>query len=148
MTILPSKVHPALRVYFGYCLNRAALRLRTIFSQKIEKYNLIPPQYGIMCLLNHSGSLSQNQIGDFVGIDKATMVKLIDGLENRGLAKRISSKMDRRTKKIELTPKGLELLQTLQKIHRKVEKDFLKPLSKSEQKTLHKITLKLLNQKP
>ena len=50
------------------------------------------------------GMLTQQQIADITMRDKNSIVKLIDGLENRELVQRISNPKDRRQNLIRVTP--------------------------------------------
>lgn len=65
--------------------------------------NLTPEQFLVMDTLWDEGVLSQQQIADITMRDKNSIVKLIDGLENRNLVKRVSNPMDRRQNLIEVT---------------------------------------------
>jgi len=67
-------------------------------------YNLTPEQFLVMDTLWDEGVLTQQQIADITMRDKNSIVKLIDGLENRKLVKRISNPKDRRQNLIEVTP--------------------------------------------
>jgi DNA-binding MarR family transcriptional regulator len=138
------KVHPQLKVYLSYCLYKGALRLRAMMNEALEPYGLISPQVGMLALLKSLGAINQMGLGREMGIDKATMVKLIDGLEKRGLVKRIQGTPDRRAKMLQITTKGERHLEELSHTRAKVEARFLEPLSKSEQALLRKVMPKLL----
>lgn len=66
-------------------------------------YNLTPEQFLVMDTLWTEGVLTQQQIADITMRDKNSIVKLIDGLENRNLVKRVSNPLDRRQNLIEVT---------------------------------------------
>lgn len=72
-----------------------------------------------------------------MGIDKATMVKLIDGLENERYIRRVGNKKDRRIKLIYMTPKGHQILQKSRQIINSAEERLLSSLS-----TTHKDVVK------
>ena len=140
-----AKVHPALREYFGYCFFKAALRLRLAIIEAIEKYGLeLPPQLGILVILRSSELLNQVSLGEQLGVDKATMVRLIDGLEKLKLVERIADKGDRRSKLIRITPKGRQLSLDAQASARKAETAFLARLDPHERQVLMSAVPKLL----
>lgn len=56
------------------------------------------------------GPVSQRDLIDRIGIDKSTMVRLIDELEDGGLIARERTPQDRRAYSIVLTPQGEETL--------------------------------------
>jgi len=57
------------------------------------------------------GPVSQHELGQQLGIDRTTMVEVIDDLEAKGVVVRKRNAADRRSYTIQLTPKG----QTVQK---------------------------------
>lgn len=138
------KVHPALGAYLGYCLYKAALRHRADLNDALTQYSLISSHLGIFCLLNSDGPKSQMELGDLLGIDKATMVKLLDGLEAQKAIQRDACTKDRRVKNVSITKSGEKLLQKLMKVRTSVEKKFLSVLTATEIDQLRKILPKLI----
>lgn len=137
-------VHPILRVYFGYCLTKAALKHRLLLTERLSKFKLITPQLGIMKLLEVLGPTSQVSLGQEMHIDKASMVKFIDGLEQQKYVRRTTDTKDRRIKLVELTAKGLKDLKTLATIRQTAEDEFLSPLSEKEKAQLRELIAKLI----
>ncbi|OYZ13301.1 MAG: hypothetical protein B7Y39_18245 [Bdellovibrio sp. 28-41-41] len=82
---------------------KVAMRFRSMLDEALVKYNLVMPQLGVLRIVNEAGRVSQQDIGDFVVIDKASMVKFIDQLEKLKLVSRKSHETDRRIKLISLT---------------------------------------------
>jgi DNA-binding MarR family transcriptional regulator len=137
-------VHPALKMFTGYCVNKAAIRIKTIQQEKLNKYKIIPAQMGIMRLLQIEGPLSQISLGQSIGIDKATMVKLIDDLENKKWLERTTSTSDRRIKHIRLTKKGHDFLGVMSDLCKEAEVEFLHKLTAKEQQQFIDLLQKLL----
>jgi len=71
-----------------------------------------------------------------LGIDRSTMVSLIDQLETAGLARRRPSATDRRAREIAITPKGRRLLQEARKLIWQVEDEVLGGLTAEERRRL------------
>ena len=140
------KVHPELTNFFSYCFYKSAIRLRTKIDTATKKHGVIAPQRGVLYLLKKLGAISQNTLGKELGIDKATMVKLIDGLEKKKCVTRTENKQDRREKNIEVTAKGLNFLLVLTRIHQEVEAEFLGQLTENERTTIRTIIPKLLHE--
>ncbi len=138
-----TKVHPLLRDYFGYSLFKASARLRSLMDQALAKYEMQSHHLGIIKLLQLKGSISQIQIGDELGIDKASMVKLIDQLEKEKYVSRQTDKKDRRIKNIILTNKGIKTIQQCDSVKKNVETQFFSKLA-SEEVTLLKRLMPLL----
>lgn len=124
---------------------KAAMRFRAMMDDALVTYNLVTPQLGILRVINEAGSISQNDIGGFVVIDKASMVKFIDQLEKNKLVSRQSHETDRRIKLISLTPKGRKILDEVSEVRKEVEAVFLQPLTEEERQQLKTIVPKLLS---
>ncbi|MFV8259328.1 MarR family winged helix-turn-helix transcriptional regulator [Bdellovibrio bacteriovorus] len=136
--------NPVLKAFFGYCLNKCALRYKDMMGRALLQHKIVGPQLGIMKLLQVQGPKSQIALGQEMYIDKASMVKFIDGLEKLKYVRRVPGAEDRRIKVIELTPKGLKDLNAIAKTQRMVEDEFLSPLSKKDKDLLKEILPKLL----
>ena len=67
-----------------------------------------------------------------MGIDKATMVKLLDDLEGQQLIQRITVETDRRVKQVRITPAGVRRMKAGSLVRQKVEKQFFSVLSPAE----------------
>ncbi len=141
---LEATAHPALKDYFGYCLYKSGAQLKALHQSYLVEYGVLPVHFGVLTVLNASGKLSQMKMGVEMGIDKATMVKLIDDLEEKRLVSRESDQKDRRINCIQITPKGQALLRSLKSICVQVENEFFACLTKEEIQQLKKIVPKLL----
>lgn len=139
-----TKIHPVLKEYFGYCLYKAALKYKSMFAKELEKYKMTGPQVAILKILQATGPLSQIALGHELQIDKASMVKFIDGLEKNKMVQRIPSKEDRRIKLVEVTSKGLQIFGSISKARQEAEDIFLNPLSAQEKKMLRQAVAKLI----
>lgn len=140
----PLVIHPALKGYLGYCLVRSAFKLRGMMDDALADLGLIAPMLGVMRVLREAAPISQVELGRTIGIDKASMVKVIDHLQSLGLVTRTEGAPDRRVKLIRLTGEGVKRLEKAAKIREKVEKTFLAPLSAEEQKVMRAALPKLL----
>lgn len=137
-------VHKALKPYFSYCLYKSALHLRERINTALADHGIIATQLGILRLLSELGPISQNELGQEMGVDKASMVKFIDGLEAKKLVTRAGSTKDRRVKFIHITKPGLKLLTEATRLRADTEDEFLAPLTATEKAQLRKILPKLL----
>ena len=141
-----AKTHPILRKHFGYCFYKAAMRFRGMMDEALAKQNLLTPQMGILRLIHESQSINQHELGEILGIDKASMVKFLDHLVDLKLITKQSHQTDRRVKLVSLTTKGVKILDELIAIRQSVEDQFLSVLDTEEKAVLRKIIPKLLSQ--
>jgi DNA-binding MarR family transcriptional regulator len=141
-----TKVHPALKSFLCYGLSKVANRKKMQLEKALEPLDLHAIHVGIMRILHDGGDeITQNQLSDEVGLDKATMVKVVDHLENRGLVKRAQSQKDRRANFITLTEKGKKVLLKAVKVSDDVESSFFDKLTAQEVKTLRALISRLLD---
>jgi DNA-binding MarR family transcriptional regulator len=138
------KLHPQLTTYVGYCLHKVALRMRASIDSRLKEYGLVAPQFGMMLLLKFDGAMTQVELGSYTAIDKATMVRLLDSLEEIGYVKRSQHQKDRRAKMIELTEPGRKAIASMEKLRAQAEKEFLEPLTAEERSRLKEIITKLV----
>jgi MarR family 2-MHQ and catechol resistance regulon transcriptional repressor len=61
----------------------------------------------------HKGPLTQRELGRKVLTSAGNMTDVMDKLERRGLVRRARSVADRRAVRVELTPAGRDLIQSL-----------------------------------
>jgi DNA-binding MarR family transcriptional regulator len=139
-----SLVHPNLKTNFCYCFYKAAARMRVLLDARLQPLGLIAPQLGLLRLLNDFTLLSQVELGAQMGIDKATMVKLIDSLEKQKLVTRKSDSKDRRVKIIQMTAQGKKMLDKAAQVRESVESELLSGLDKEERDVLRVAIPKLL----
>jgi DNA-binding MarR family transcriptional regulator len=104
--------------------------------------------YYVLVALSEYGRLSQQQVCDRIDIDRSDMVRLIDGLEARGQVERTRDPRDRRRYQLTLTPRGHEALDRCDAILAAVTNDVFAALSTNERRTLHRLTLRALGQRP
>ena len=74
-----------------------------------EGFNITPEQFLVMDTLWDEGVLTQQQIADYLLKDKNSVVKLVDGLEDRKLVRRANNPKDRRQNLIEVTDYAMSI---------------------------------------
>ncbi|MDY6384483.1 MAG: MarR family winged helix-turn-helix transcriptional regulator, partial [Bacteroidales bacterium] len=89
------------------------------------------------------GVLTQQQIANITMRDKNSIVKLIDGLENRKLVKRVSNPKDRRQNLIRVTPYSLIIREKVNECAFKSVESIIKGISEEELETFIGILAKL-----
>ncbi|MBQ6310766.1 MAG: MarR family transcriptional regulator [Bacteroidales bacterium] len=81
-----------------------------------EGLNITPEQFLVMDALWDEGVLTQQQIADYLLKDKNSVVKLVDGLEDRNLVRRASNPKDRRQNLIEVTEYAMGIKDKVTKV--------------------------------
>lgn len=92
---------------FLYLL-RVATDLSLALDTCLSKHDLLQGRWWVLILLmrEESATSTPSILADKLGISRATMTGLLDGLEQNGLVSRVFAKEDRRSVKIQLTKAG------------------------------------------
>ncbi|MCC6500851.1 MAG: MarR family transcriptional regulator [Anaerolineales bacterium] len=102
------------------------------WSQFAKGTGLSMPQVSILMQLHHKGACGISTIGERFDISNAAASQLVEKLVQGGYVNREEDPNDRRSKLLNLTPKGLELLQEgMEQRHRWLD-GLLKNLSTDE----------------
>lgn len=102
--------------------------------------------YYVLATLSEYGELSQRQVCDRIELDRSDMVRLIDDLEGRGHVIRVRDPDDRRRYRLTLTPGGTKSLRCCENILAASTDDVFANLSGDERRTLHRLTLRALDE--
>lgn len=97
----------------GYHLRRAQVATFQSFAEHVRQPDITPGRFGVLALIRANPGLNQTELANTLGIDRSTMVALIDHLERRGAVVRKPSPFDRRTYALHLTPEGEQLFAEL-----------------------------------
>ncbi|MGC4024718.1 MAG: MarR family transcriptional regulator [Mesorhizobium sp.] len=128
-----------LQEQIGFVLRKAHQRHVAIFASRIE--DLTPPQFAALAMLHETGETSQNQLGQLVAMDAATIKGVIDRLKARGFLTVDKDDTDKRRLIVRITPEGNRAVRELVELAREITQETLAPLSAREAETL----LRLLN---
>jgi DNA-binding MarR family transcriptional regulator len=97
----------------GYALRRAQVRVFQDFAAEMKEFGLTPGQLGALLLIEANKGMSQSELGAALGIDRSSVVPLIDRLQRRGWVRRAARASDRRAHALELSPGGITLMERL-----------------------------------
>ena len=109
---------------------------------------LTPALFAVLNVIGAREGAIQQELGSALGIDRSTMVSLIDQLASAGLAKRRPSATDRRAREIAITPKGRRLLEHSRRMISETEDEVLAGLSAEERGELVSLLRRALESAP
>jgi len=112
----------------GYLLKHAHQRLTAQADSALAPLGIDSKEFGVLRALVGRDPMSQQQVAATLGVDRTTMVALIDGFEAKGIASRTPDPEDRRRNCVILTPTGLRLYRKADAAYAAVEESFLAPL--------------------
>ena len=99
----------ALTSIVGYPLRRAQLAVFEDFNRRFAALDLSPAQYSTLVAIAANPGRKQSEIAGALGIQRPNFVAMMDELERRGLAERLRTPADRRSRALALTAAGAAL---------------------------------------
>lgn len=114
----------------GFVLRKAHQRHVAIFASRIA--DLTPPQFAALARLYEVGEASQNQLGQMIAMDAATVKGVIDRLRSRGYVDLKKHDTDKRLLLVSLTVAGRDAVEELIPHARAITEETLAPLTPKE----------------
>lgn len=119
--------------------------VRRIQSNMLESYDVSLLEYHIIAIIQKSGQVSQNEIAEALGVNKALISRQIQAMEKKELLHRDSDPSCRRKKLLSLSLKSLELIPMLKEAHQHSLKKFFSDLDDRQVEELNNILGGLIN---
>jgi DNA-binding MarR family transcriptional regulator len=120
---------PALAGRLGYLLKHARERLGGLTAEVLAPFGVTGRQVAVLIAIDDRVPLSQQEVARRLGVDRTTMVDLVDELEAKGLVQRRQDPADRRRNVVALTPAGTTALDGASRATQEAEQRFLAALS-------------------
>jgi DNA-binding MarR family transcriptional regulator len=120
---------PAVTRRLGYLLKHAQLRLAELAEPLYAPLGITGRQLALLTLFGAGPPLSQQDGAARLGIDRTTMVALVDELEAKGLVRREVAPGDRRKRLVTLTAEGERVREAGDEVTREAEALLLEPLA-------------------
>ncbi len=120
----------------GYLLKHAQLRLAELAEPLYAPLGVTGRQLALLTLFGDGPAQSQQDGAARLGVDRTTMVALVDELEAKGLVRREVAPGDRRKRFVLLTPEGERVREAGVDVTRQAEALLLEPLSVEEAERL------------
>jgi DNA-binding MarR family transcriptional regulator len=114
-------------------------------NRELEALGTDVKQQAVLSLLTEEGSMTQQQLGQRLGIDRTTIVNVVDGLEESGFVERRRSPEDRRAYLLTLTSPGKSAQRRGQRLVDKAERQLLGALTDAERQTLTRLLVRALD---
>jgi DNA-binding MarR family transcriptional regulator len=116
----------------GHLLKQAQFRFTGLTTAALAPLGIMPMEWAALLRFDDQRLLSQAAVAQQLGIDRTTMVGLVDELERKGLVQRRPHSEDRRKNVVELTVAGRTLKQRAAEKVDECEREFLSALSKAD----------------
>lgn len=123
--------------------NRLANLTFTLLATCQQKENLIAEQYGLtqaefrcLKLFDKKEIINNKTIAKRMGLSASRLTRIIDGLVAKGYTEREINPNDRRNMDVNLSKKGVALVQKLDQAYLNVHKELLETIENSQHKPL------------
>ena len=135
---MPANASTLARLYArpGFLLRRAHQISAAVFEDACRDVALTPAQFGVLTVLQAHPGLGQSSLARALGFDKVTVLRVLRGLQGRGLVSRTTAEGNRRNVSVLLTPQGSALLRSAQKPAERAYKRLMAPLDGQQQEQL------------
>ncbi|MGC8513864.1 MAG: MarR family winged helix-turn-helix transcriptional regulator [Acidimicrobiales bacterium] len=129
----------------GYLFKHAERLMADLHIEALAPYDINARDLGVLLAIDRSESASQQQIAENLGVDRTTMVAIIDTLETKGIIARRPDPEDRRRNIVELTQPGQTLLRQATAASDLAEAELLAPLNRQEGEQLRTLLARILD---
>lgn len=120
----------------GFLVRRMQQIAVAIFLEEAAGSALTPLQYGVLAAVRaHPGS-DQIGVAERIGLDRTTVLGIVNRLERKRLLRRRVDARDRRARRLVLTAAGRRLLANIQPAVDRAQRRMLEPLSDAERALL------------
>ena len=136
-------LRPRLTARLTYLLKRVLVNLDDLHAEHLASVGVSGRELGVLLLLDGHDPQSQQQAAVRLGVDRTTMVGLLDGLEAKGLVARRADTEDRRRNVLELTEDGQTALVRALRASDEAERRLLAELDDDESAQLRALLTRL-----
>lgn len=116
----------------GYLVRRLHQTSVSIFAQEMAQFDLTPVQYSVLAVVVEQPGIDQVSAAEMVGVDRTTIVGVIDRLARKGLMTRSVADYDKRARVLKSTRVGEKLMARVAIAAEAVRLRLLEPLSDAE----------------
>lgn len=127
---------PAASTRLGYLLKHAQARMVELSDAALEPVGVTSRELGVLLTVAEGEPPSQQQAALRLGVDRTTMVAVLDALEDKGLVARRPHAQDRRRNVVALTEAGTRAVREAVRASDAAEAELLAALDADAARTL------------
>jgi DNA-binding MarR family transcriptional regulator len=129
--------------FTGFILGRVAGLVQQFYGPALAPLKITGQHLAILLTIEACGPQIQAHLSSQLGIDKTTMVELLNLLEQQERVKRHPHPQDRRAHLVHLTPEGTEAIRQAKEIDQQTAQQVFSVLTPSEQQYLLDVLMRL-----
>lgn len=128
-----------------YCINlrRLSNLITNKYDTHLHEINLTVNQYSLLVNINQLKICSVSDLAIYVGLERTTLVRTLKPIFDKELIEDISNN-NQRNRKIQITQKGIEILEKGKPLWKEAQTEIENKLGKDNIKVLSEIFLKLV----
>ena len=139
----PDELRQRLYLRPGFLLRRAHQLSVGIFEEECREVGLTPSQFGVLTVLDLAGATDQSTVARALGFDRVTTLRVVRGLEARGLLRRVAEAGLGSRRSLTLTAMGRRTLAAGRVQAQHISARLLAPLQVDERAQLLRLLHKL-----
>jgi len=133
------------RETIGVEMARASRLWRTRLDERLEPLGLTQAKWLVLLHLHRAGGeMPQKDLAQSIGVEGPTMVRVLDGLERRGLTERRGRACDRRVRDVLLTPAADAVLEDIMRIATELREEVLANISEDDLAAFRRVVVAML----
>jgi DNA-binding MarR family transcriptional regulator len=109
----------------GLALNKVANAISNQFAAGLKPIGIRPSHYGVLRTVAARPGISQQDIGDAIGLAPSWIMSIIDELEGSGLLERRRDPADRRKHQVHLTTPGRDIMARAEEVSREIDTEVM-----------------------
>ena len=122
--------------HVAYLIGDVSRIFRTVYDRRVEPLGLTRAQWRVLSRINRMEGATQTELATVLEIEKPTLGRLLDRLEEKDWIERHADKNDGRTKRIKLAYKAEPLLEKMYDLGDEILESAIAGLSKKEAEQL------------
>jgi DNA-binding MarR family transcriptional regulator len=138
------KARPATSHRLAYLFKHAERLMADLHVEALAPFDIHGRDLGVLLAIDRFESASQQEVAESLGVDRTTMVAIIDALEAKGIIVRRPDPEDRRRNVVEMTQDGQTLLREATAASDVAEAELLAPLNREESEQLRTLLARIL----
>jgi DNA-binding MarR family transcriptional regulator len=107
--------------------------LRTTFDRRVRELGLTRSQWWVLNHLFRNNGVTQSELAEILEVEKPTLGRLLDRLEQKGWVRREADANDRRAKRVFLTQEVEPAIKTMRAAAAEMRRDAVAGLSAEQQ---------------
>lgn len=123
----------------GSILADTSRMMRRAFDARAREIGVTRPQWQVLTMLRRHEGINQGGLAEQLDVEPISVCRMVDRLQEAGLVERRADAADRRSWRLHLTPRALELLEQLRPLAEAMIEEALEGIAEAERQRLNQL---------